>query len=190
MDVQTKHRVELLNAKCDLVNKLYEYCKKSEYGEDDSCLKGLYAKSKLIDRLDCYGFPVASVSTTTNGTFTISAANTGFTYLPGTYLLKNGNSIIATHTITVNTTPKGVIEALIIASGLVYSVVVGEVSSIYTVTINCSHTPFTIYILDTLKDTFLLGLAPVCKTNYTKTYNCLKDSDLPKMYEVLKKLGK
>lgn len=57
MDIQTKHRVELLNAKCRIANLVYKIALKSSNGEDVSCcMKGLYLKVKLINRLDCYSF--------------------------------------------------------------------------------------------------------------------------------------
>jgi len=57
MDIQTKHRVELLNAKCRLVNEVYKIALKMNNGEDVTCcMKGLYLKVRLINRLDCYSF--------------------------------------------------------------------------------------------------------------------------------------
>lgn len=58
MEIQTKHRVTLLNAKCVYVCKVDGIYKKMQYGEDvECCIKNLWLAANLINRLDCYCFP-------------------------------------------------------------------------------------------------------------------------------------
>jgi hypothetical protein len=63
MDIQTNHTIQILNAKQDLVNKLYIACKKSDYGDFDlsCCLREAYLKAKLIRRLENYIFPASAL---------------------------------------------------------------------------------------------------------------------------------
>jgi hypothetical protein len=58
MDIQEKHRVTLLNAKCQVVCMAENLMKKMQHGDNiDCCVKKLFVATRLINRLDCYCFP-------------------------------------------------------------------------------------------------------------------------------------
>lgn len=57
MDIQDKHRVTLLNAKCEVVCKVKSIFDRLEYGDVETCCsRKLFLAIKLINRLECYVF--------------------------------------------------------------------------------------------------------------------------------------
>lgn len=58
MNLIEKHSNTILLSKIDIVNTLYNACKKAEYGETicDCLLDKMYLKTKLIRRLECFCF--------------------------------------------------------------------------------------------------------------------------------------
>ena len=57
MEIQEKHRLEILNAKCNYVCAVDILQKKISYGEDVSCcINKLYLASRIINRLDGLAF--------------------------------------------------------------------------------------------------------------------------------------
>jgi len=210
MDVQTNHRVTLLNAKCDVVNKLYNVCKKAEYGDIDvsCCLKEMYAKVKLINRMDCYCFPSLITTTTTPSIFSgviVTAVNN---YIDGNIMyLKVNGVLVSTQVVTsLDLSKQFNIYTLISNSGLTFeyhqvdengsTVFDSSVKGYYIIEMPC-NTNSLIWELQEGKGTVIdkiYNLTPfsqegVCAFTYSECYNCIEDTDLPKMYEVIKKLG-
>ena len=209
MDIQTKHTVELLNAKCNFVNKLYAICKKSEYGDIDMdcCLENMYAKSKLIDRLDCYCFPELVTTTIEPTIFEGVLVASTTTYTVGVTLYGYVNDVlVSSYTVTISNQYKQyAVYQLVVGTGLDFeyhqndangSTVFDEtVPGYYIVEYPCNVNKISIYrqgAKDSAPVNILESTSPsqvgVCEFTYTTCYNCIEDSDLPKMYEVLKKL--
>lgn len=211
MDIQTNHRVTLLNAKCDVVNKLYNVAKKAEYGDIDvsCCLKEMYAKVKLIDRMDCYCFPSLITTTTTPSIFSGVIIELTNNFIDGDILyLKVNGVIVSTKTVTsLNLSKQYNIYELIGNSGLTFqyhqidengsTVFDSAVKGYYIIEMPCNSNALTLE-LQNGKGTVIgrsYELTPfsqegVCAFTYSECHNCIEDTDLPKMYEVIKKLGK
>lgn len=191
MELQEKHRVTLLNAKCEVVCKVQSLLKKMEYGEDVSCCtRKLYAAILLINRLDCYCFPETTNETLTTGTETLSVNKTINKAL-GTYYLYSGNSIIATYELTTTGTLNDITVQLLNLAALPYTVNTAfETVNIYTITTDCDEN--TLIVRDSSSElaTASLVTSPTCEVNVSECYNCIEDSDLNKMYEVLANLLK
>ena len=208
MDVQTKHRVTLLNAKCDVVNKLYNVCKKAEYGDIDvsCCLKEMYAKTKLINRMDCYCFPGLNTTTISSAMFSGVLAINVNEYLNGEILYMYVDGVlISTQDVTSPDLYKQFnVYELAANSGLTFeyhqvdasgsTVFDPLVVGYYIIYLPCNSKLLSFYkreikggALSLLSNFELSG--GVCAFSYSTCYNCIEDSDLPKMYEVIKKLG-
>lgn len=210
MDIQTKHTIELLNAKCDVVNKLYNVCKKAEYGDIDvsCCLKEMYAKVKLIDRMDCYCFPDL-ITTTVDDTIFKGQTVTGVNdYGDGSILSMYRNGVlVSTQVVTAPDLSKQLnVYELISNSGYdfeYHQVTEGgsttfdpAVIGYYIINMPCNTSELTGFKQDgkgavsgnifSITSFFQEG---VCAFTYSECYNCIEDTDLPKMYEVIKKLG-
>jgi hypothetical protein len=168
--------------------------KKSEYGEvDECCLEEMYAKVKLIKRLDCYCFPkLESISTTTNGVEIYEANNVDlqdskFWRLYSTsYEQVNATGVIAKYFSDGTKTFAGILQALLNLTDLTYTTEIDGDNVIITVSTTCLLNG----IYGDSRAIFEVESSPVCSYVDTECYNCVEDSDLPKMYEVLKKLGK
>lgn len=192
MDIQDKHRVTLLNAKCEVVCKVQSMLKKMDYGEDVSCCsEKLFAAIKLINRLDCYCFPTIYATTTTNGNYTITVptplSEVGDTQI--LYVLFNGTTSLSTGYSVMTYLTSNTVNKLLTSAGLSFTVAFTDITATYTVTTDCSITDLNIKSVSTT-DTFALNLSPVCGVAYTTCYNCIEDSDLPKAYAVLAELLK
>jgi len=191
MDIQDNHTTILLNAKCELVNSLYTMCKKSEYGDIDlcCCADELFLKAQLIRRLECYNFPASVTTTTTNGTF-IAEGNLIDIVLGDYYLHIYTTSGEVYYTYSV-TSAMSMIELMILlfnSAGLLYSYTTDETTFTSTIITDCSVLSVHMERLNANVLSFTQGVAPVCVTATVTADNCVTDTDLPKMYEVLKKL--
>jgi len=209
MDIQTNHRVILLNAKCDYVNKLYNVCKMSDYGDHnvDCCLEGMYAKSKLIDRLDCYCFPELITTTTTPAIYAGQIIASTTDYADGTILYMYINGVLASSNVvsSPDLSKQLAVYDLISNSGLTFEYHQVDINGsttfdplvigYYVITMDCTanallfsrqdgkgETPNNILVIESMSQ------EGVCEFTYSTCYNCIEDTDLPKMYEVLKKL--
>lgn len=209
MDIQTNHRVQLLNAKCDYVNKLYNVCKKADYGDvnTDCCLKGMYAKSKLIDRMDCYCFPELITTTVTTTIFEGVLVASTTTYGVGTTLYLYINDVLySSYTVTIsNQNKQYAIYQMVYNTGIDFeyhqndangsTVFDAAVPGYYIMQFPCNINNIKCYRQDDkggelikITDSSSPSQEGVCEFTYTTCYNCIEDTDLPKMYEVIKKL--
>jgi len=191
MDIQTKHRVTLLNAKCEYVCAVDTLVKKMNYGEDvDCCINKLYLASRLINRLDCYCFdsiPLGEELVMSS----LGLTETNTTYLTGStgQIIVNGtqvNSLVA----DTSFSEKDGIIALLDSVNLENTSTSGGGTYAITVTANPTIRSIKVILVNsfgeiTIHD-FKLNVSGVPVES--SCYNCITDSDLPKMYEVLNKL--
>jgi len=193
MDIQTKHRVTLLNAKCNYVCAVDTLVQKSNYGEDiGCCIDKLYLASRLINRLECFCFETpVTVTTEIKSQFS-------FTALKSTNLLSGdifqylvNDTMVWSISVTA-TTPLYEIIDLFIADLDIPTVIVDNGTSYsYTSTFDCNVTSVKNYLTRdgvTSVATISNTVTGACATSNPPCYNCIEVSDLPKMYEVLNKL--
>ena len=208
MDIQTNHTLTLLNAKCDVVNKLYNICKKAEYGDIDvsCCLKEMYAKVKLIDRMDCYCFPELITTTVDSVIYSGQLVTAVNDYVDGNifYVYING-VLVSSQVVKAPDLSKQLnIFQLVTNSGFEFeyhqvnasgsTTFDPAVIGYYIITLPCNSKLLSYYASTAKGESQALAkqfelTAGVCEFTYTECYNCIDDSDLPKMYEVIKKLG-
>lgn len=186
MDIVANHTSKILGFKTDYVNKVYSISNRMSYGEDisDCCARKLFLASQLINRLDCYCFPVEKV----DSVFTISITNiypigrdpifeiTVNGVLKASALYSDYGSAYAIH------------NYLFTAAGLTYTVSSQPFGAYdYVVYAACDVTSIQIYYPDTDE---ILTNTVVGSCESITCYNCWKDSDLPKLYELVSKLIK
>jgi hypothetical protein len=88
MEIQTKHRLKILNSKCEYVCAVENLSKKLDYGDDiECCLNKLFLASKLINRLECYNFPTETTTLSTNSEFYTELGESQADRLYRTFLL-------------------------------------------------------------------------------------------------------
>lgn len=191
MDIQTKHRVTLLNAKCNYVCAVDTMVQKMNYGEDVSCcVNKLYLASKLINRLDCYCFDAVPVGKELVMS-QLGLTETNTTYLVGStgQLIINGVQVVG---ITAEDTfsEKSGIEFLLTLANLEYTSTSGGGNYTINVTAEPTVTSITVVLVNSFGEIsvhdFKLNVAGV--PIETSCHNCISDSDLPKMYALLNTL--
>ena len=192
MDIQTNHRVTLLNAKCNYVCAVDTLVQKSNYGEDiGCCIEKLYLASRIINRLDCYCFETPVFASAVSAEFTYNVNNNY--YLEGTILQLIVNGVqVATKTIEVDppTKPESWSD-LLDSINYEYTLVDNGSDSTFTLIMPCNITNVTALITKSgVTNTFPLtnSVVGLCEVSTPPCYNCIENSDLPKMYEVLHKL--
>lgn len=190
MDIQTKYREVILNAKCEYVCAVDKLVKKMNYGEDACCCANkLYLASRLINRLECYCFetPVL-VETEILPQFTLEINNNDF--LAGTIVTFAVNGVqVYSYTSDAEYKPT-VWENVFNTLNYDYTIAVGA-TTVFTLTLDCNviecvatATKSGVVSPITLTNT----VVGTCATSNPPCYNCISNSDLPKMYEVLNKL--
>lgn len=192
MDIQTNHTLKLLNAKCEYVCAVDNLSKKLDYGDDiECCLNKLYLASKLINRLECYCFPVPSIVTVSNGSETLSV---DASFAPeGTYNLYSGDTIIATYVSSGEILYNFIISTLLESANIEFETYYNEELNLYifTVTSTCGNDNLSVIEDDGRVPVYLnftVVSATVCETVYSDCYNCIEDSNLREMYSVLDQL--
>jgi hypothetical protein len=192
MDIQTNHRVTLLNAKCNYVCAVDILQKKMSYGEDVSCcINKLYLAQKLIGRLECFCFETPVYNNAVSAEFTYDVVNNF--YLEDTILQLVVNGVqVGTKTIEADPPIKPISwSELLDSANINYELVNNGDSSTFTLIMPCNITDITALITKSgVTDTFILTntVVGVCEVPTSPCYNCIENSDLPKMYEVLHKL--
>ena len=192
MDIQTNHRVELLNAKCNYVCAVDILQKKMSYGEDVSCcINKLYLAQKLIGRLECFCFETPVYDNAVSAEFTYDVVNNY--YLEDTILQLVVNGVqVGTKTIEADPPIKPISWSELLDSiNYTYELVNNGDTSTFTLSMPCNITEITALITKNgVTNSFLLtnSVAGVCEVPTPPCYNCIENSDLPKMYEVLHKL--
>ncbi len=190
MDIQTKHRVTLLNAKCNYVCAVDTLVKKSNYGEDvDCCVNKLFLAAKLINRLECFCFETPTVETNVNAVLELDVPNNSF--LSGTIVQFTVNNIQVYGYTSTAESKVTVTETMLDSLGFTYTEVDAGAYTRFTIDFECNVTEAS-YIITKSKVTTQTHLTVVtagaCSVSNPICYNCIEVSDLPKMYEVLHKL--
>jgi hypothetical protein len=192
MDIQTKHRVELLNAKCKYVCAIDSIYKKMKYGEeiDSCCAENLWLASKLINRLECHCFSdLVLVEEEIKAEFLFDANNT--TLLPsGVYTASSVNGVyLANYTTDGSQTEVDVYEALLAELRFPYTTETSGTTTYFTVTTNCDTTEIGEKVVIGGVVTINLATPTVAGACVTSDcINCTEDKDLNKMYAVLNHL--
>lgn len=192
MEIQEKHRLEILNAKCNYVCAVDILQKKMSYGEDVSCcINKLYLAQKLIGRLECFCFETPVYDNAVSAEFTYDVVNNF--YLEDTILQLVVNGVqVGTKTIEADPPRKPISwSELLDSANINYELVDNGDSSTFTLIMPCNITNVTALITKSgVTNTFLLtnSVVGVCEVPTPPCYNCIDNSDLPKMYEVLHKL--
>lgn len=181
MDIQENHRITLLNAKCTYVNSLDLISKKMSYGEDISecCACDLYLASQLINRLDCYSFPSDKIGSQ----FTFSFIEPDV--IPSTIFTLNINDInIATALYSNFGSMYIVYNNLLAQAGLLAAPSYNPLTNTYSYIVYsaCDTKSITVSSIFSVK---ILTNTVIGDCTIKPVYNCWKDSDLPKLYEVL-----
>lgn len=192
MEIQEKHRLEILNAKCNYVCAVDILQKKMSYGEDVSCcINKLYLAQKLIGRLECFCFETPVFEDAVSAEFTYTVANNYYLIDTILQLIVNGVQV-ATKTIEADPPIKPVSWSDLLDSvNIDYVVVDNGSDSTFTLSMPCNITEITALITkDRVTNSFPLtnSVAGVCEVSTPPCYNCIENSDLPKMYEMLHKL--
>ena len=192
MEIQEKHRLEILNAKCNYVCAVDILQKKMSYGEDVSCcINKLYLAQKLIGRLECFCFETPVYDNAVSAEFTYDVVNNYYLEDNILQLVVNGVQV-GTKIIEADPPIKPISwSELLDSANINYELVDNGDSSTFTLIMPCNITNVTALITKSeVTNTFLLTntVVGVCEVPTPPCYNCIENSDLPKMYEVLHKL--
>ncbi len=191
MEIQEKHRLEILNAKCNYVCAVDILQKKMSYGEDVSCcINKLYLAQKLIGRLECFCFETPVVETEVLSVFELISPENNF--LTDTIVQLSVNDIQVYSYTTVGAEYKPTIASNILTSlGYDFTTSSGGKFTTFTVDFECNVTSVAYSITksgETNTTNLTNTIIGACATSNPPCYNCIENSDLPKMYEVLHKL--
>lgn len=195
MEIQTNHNLRLLNAKCEYVCIVDNLSKKLDYGDDiECCLNKLFLASKLINRLECYNFPLITASENVNSEFaeTLSESQEAVLYeiiFLNIELNVNGTiyNIISDG---INTVLELIINKLTELGFLVSYTIDGSNFNLF-LTCDILDISFNIQY-ESVRDvpyTFTNTIPGACPIYTTTTFdNCIQQSDLREMYAVLDNL--
>lgn len=192
MEIQEKHRLKILNAKCQYVCKLDEIKNKSNYGEDiDCCANNLFLAAKLINRLECYCFSDLVLGTEeVLSKFSVSTNNTTLTPVDTFYAISVDGKYKAAYTANGTETRSEILVILLDKMKLEYTVETVGVVDTYTISNLCSASAMAYKKVAPDKTVTVTDLrvveAGVCTTN--GCHNCIENSDLNNMYEILDNL--
>lgn len=191
MEIQEKHRLTILNAKCEYVCAASTLVKKMNYGEDVSCcINKLYLASRIIKRLECYCFNSIPLGTeTVSSNLGLSDSNT--TYPSGSIgqIIVNGSqvwSLTAPGTVAED----DAVSALLTLINLEYVKTSGGGNYTFNVTADPYITSITVIFTTPVGETTshdfkvnTVGVPSVSECN-----NCIEDKNLHEMYALLNQL--
>lgn len=198
MEIQTRHRLKLLNSKCEYVCIVENLSKKLDYGDDiECCLNKLYLASKLINRLECYNFPLIITSENIDSKFFTGISDTQALFLNYksnlTIQLNVNGTIYTLVSDGVNNGYELIINKLTQLGVLVSYTITGVKPIIFNLELTCDvtdvsftaqyggETPFEIMFNNTV-----VGVCPI--QTITTFDNCIEQSNLREMYAVLDNL--
>lgn len=191
MERYEKHRVTLLNAKCNYVCIAEEALKKSQYGEDVSCcIKNLWLAFKLINKLDCYCFDSKPLGEEEIGAvfeFTI----TNSSYTDGWFIgLSIDGELVETYTVSGTLNSVVAISNMLTASGYEFDLVDNDPEFTFVVTVGCESMKSLIITQkpDDAPITYSGELTTQGVCTVSECNNCIEQLDLYKMYSVLDNL--
>jgi len=199
MEIQTRHRLKLLNSKCEYVCVVDNLSKKLDYGDDiECCLNKLYLASKLINRLECYNFPLITTSENVNSEFFAGISESEFFALSSkkdlNIQLNVNGTVYDIASDAVNTGFELIINKLTALGIFVsYTITDGEKQIYFNLVLTCDilNISFTVrYGTETpLESIFINDVPGVCPIQTTTTFdNCIEQSNLREMYAVLDNL--
>lgn len=189
MEIQEKHRIEILNAKCKYVCLLDGIKNKSNYGEDiDCCANKLFLAAKLINRLECYCFDdLPLVENDVNAVFEFTDSNVS--YPAGTFVAVTINRLQVYNTTTDDTyNLKAILLAVLASSGITATSTAG---SPFTITATAFTDTLTLSVgIDNAGrlDVYTFENTVEGRSSTSNCHNCIEDSDLDTMYELLDNL--
>lgn len=199
MEIQTNHNLRILNAKCEYVCIVDNLSKKLDYGDDiECCLNKLFLASKLINRLECYNFPITTLLRPTNSEFF-----TSLTALEYGLLLETVDSTIELNvngTIYTLYSGEGFTNFELIKNKLIelgffvsYSTTTDGRLTLINLILTCDvlNVDFTVQYLESPPvDYSFTNTVPGSCFNYITTSepNCIENSNLREMYAVLDNL--
>ena len=191
MEIQEKHRLEILNAKCNYVCAVDTLQKKMSYGEDvDCCINKLYLAQRLIGRLECFCFETPIVETEIKSQFSVIIPKTNA--LAGDIFQLIVDEVMVWSLENSTTTPfYEIFDMAVAALDIETTIVDNGATYTYTSIFDCNVTEVKNYLTRdgvTTITTATNTVAGACATSNPPCYNCIEVSDLPKMYEVLNKL--
>jgi hypothetical protein len=195
MEIQTRHRLKLLNSKCEYVCIVENLSKKLDYGDDiECCLNKLYLASKLINRLECYNFPLITTSENVNSEFFAGISESEFFALSSkkdlNIQLNVNGTVYDLASDAVNTGFDLIINKLTALGLLVSYTITGDKNKIFNLVLTCDvidisfiaqfneELPFEITFSNTV-----VGACPI--QTITTPDNCIEQSNLREMYAVL-----
>jgi len=198
MEIQTKHRLKILNSKCEYVCAVDNLSKKLDYGDDiECCLNKLFLASKLINRLECYNFPTETTTLITNSEFFTGISESEFFWLSSdtnlTIQLNVNGTIYTLVSDDVNNGFELIINKLTQLGVLVSYAITGDKNKIFNLVLTCNilnisfttqyggEIPFQIIFSNTV-----IGICGNPIVIMPK--NCIEQSDLREMYAVLDNL--
>ncbi len=198
MEIQTRHRLKLLNSKCEYVCIVENLSKKLDYGDDiECCLNKLYLASKLINRLECYNFPLITLSENVNSEFFAGISESEFFALSSkkdlNIQLNVNGTVYDIASDAVNTGFELIINKLTELGLLVSYTITGDKNKIFNLVLTCDvidisfiaqygeELPFEIIFSNTV-----VGACPI--QIITTFDNCIEQSNLREMYAVLDNL--
>jgi len=190
MEIQEKHRLEILNAKCNYVCAVDTLVHKMNYGEDaDCCINKLFLAAKLINRLECFCFenPTSDVEVLTE--FTYELPNNDYQagdilqfFVDGVQLAYRVAEVESKVDFWIDLLAELEIETTTTDLGSTTQFVSTFACNILEIEIHTTRAgSTTISTPAKTADGVCIVPTPPC-------YNCIEASDLPKMYEVLNKL--
>ena len=198
MEIQTRHRLKILNSKCEYVCIVENLSKKLDYGDDiECCLNKLYLASKLINRLECYNFPLITTSENVNSEFFAGISESEFFALSSkkdlNIQLNVNGTVYDIASDAVNTGFELIINKLTELGLLVSYTITGDKNKIFNLVLTCDvidisfiaqygeELPFEIIFSNTV-----VGACPI--QIITTFDNCIEQSNLREMYAVLDNL--
>jgi len=191
MEIQEKHRLTILNAKCEFVCAASTLVKKMNYGKDvDCCINKLYLASRIINRLECYCFSSVPLgSETVYSEFGLSETNS--TYLAGStgQIIINGvqkGALTATETVS----EKSAVTALLDLVNLEYTSTSGGGNYTFDVTADPYITSIKVILVNSFGEISIhdFKLNTAGTPSVSECNNCIEDKDLREMYALLNQL--
>lgn len=187
MTTQDKHITTLLNAKCNIVCAADTILKKMSYGEDvGCCIENLWLAIKLINRLECYCFGVNS-DVEVLSEYTLTIPNNDFPLDTAVFIKVDGIQVSYVFLEDATYKPDVIID-LLDKAGISYTYSVVGGSTVFSITASCGVTSIAGYNITNKVVSVLNATNDVVGQCENGCNNCITDSQLPKMYEVLNSL--
>lgn len=190
MEIQEKHRLTILNAKCEYACAVDTLVKKMNYGEDVSCcINKLYLASRIINRLECYCFDSIPLGTEkVMAVFGLSDTDSIFPSGSTGQIIING---VQLSSLTATSNVHEYVGIRYLLNSINYTFTETD-NVVYTFSVTAEPNITSIKVIlanpsgeKTIHD-FKLNTVGVPST--TECNNCIEDSNLREMYALLNQL--